>query len=228
MRQEQWAARNRQRVLLPEAYGEFISTLADWHWFVTITFRDILPRDFAIARIEEWLADIQAKVGGKHIGWLLAEEFGRIGGRYHCHLLVTGVSKEIRKFWWGEAFRRFGRSEIRPFDRQKYGAYYVAKYTAKHLGAIHFGGMLLGRDLHLLVSLAHEPRRWADSLSSSSAGVTTHGLIVSSADVESSYYKKVVRCGLDHNWKPRKRSTRNIRKVNHEPADTVPKNRNLF
>jgi Phage integrase family len=86
-------------------------------WFVTITFRDILPRDLAIARIEEWLADIQAGVGGKQIGWILAEEFGRIGGRYHCHMLVTGVGRERRKFWWSEAFRRFGRSEIRPFDR---------------------------------------------------------------------------------------------------------------
>ena len=81
MRQEAWAKSKQLRAMLPNAYGEYLSKLAKWDWFVTITFRDILPRDLAIARIEEWLADIQALVGGKQIGWILAEEFGRIGGR---------------------------------------------------------------------------------------------------------------------------------------------------
>ena len=81
MRQEAWAKSKQLRAMLPDAYGEYLSKLAKWDWFVTITFRDILPRDLAIARIEEWLADIQALVGGKQIGWILAEEFGRIGGR---------------------------------------------------------------------------------------------------------------------------------------------------
>ncbi len=99
MRQEEWARRRQQIVMLPEAYGEFISTLAEWDWFVTITFKEIPVRDLAVARIEEWLADIQGAVGGKQIGWLLAEEFGRMGGRYHCHLLVTGVVNQMRKFW---------------------------------------------------------------------------------------------------------------------------------
>src|SRR6266478_2979629 len=148
MRQEAWAKSKQQRAMLPDAYGEFLSKLAAWDWFVTITFRDILPRDLAIARIQEWLADIQAQVGGRQIGWILAEEFGRIGGRYHCHMLVTGVGKERRKFWWSEAFRRFGRSEIRPFDPRKAAAFYAAKYAAKQLGEIQFGGLLSGRNLH--------------------------------------------------------------------------------
>src|SRR5437764_4559173 len=119
MRQEEWGRRSQQRAALPEAYGEFISTLALWDWFVTLTFREAIVRDLAVTRIEAWLADIQAAVGGKQIGWLLAEEFGRMGGRYHCHLLVTGVEGQTRKFWWSEAFRRFGRSEIRPFNPEQ-------------------------------------------------------------------------------------------------------------
>ena len=172
MRQEDWAKRRQHGAMLPEAYGEFLSKLANWDWFVTITFRDILPRDLAIARIEEWLADIQAGVGGKQIGWILAEEFGRIGGRYHCHMLVTGVGRERRKFWWSEAFRRFGRSEIRPFDPRKAAAF----YAAKQLGEIQFGGLLSGRNLHHLTSLPNGKRHWDDSLSPSSAGVATHSL----------------------------------------------------
>jgi hypothetical protein len=38
---------------------EFISLLVKWDWFVTITFKEITARDLAVARIEEWLADIQ-------------------------------------------------------------------------------------------------------------------------------------------------------------------------
>src|ERR1700730_520093 len=147
-RQEEWAKRDQQRAKLPDAYGEFLSKLADWDLFSTITCRDILPRDLAIARIEEWLADIQAAVCGKQIGWILAEEFGRIGGRYHCHMLVTGVGKERRTFWWNEAFRRFGRSEIRPFDPRKAAAFYAAKYAAKQLGQIQFGGLPAGHNPH--------------------------------------------------------------------------------
>src|SRR5258708_13618552 len=96
-RQEEWAKRNQHRAMLPDAYGEFLSNLADWDWFVTITFRDILPRDLAIARIEEWLADIQAGAGGKQIGWVLAAEFWRICGRYHCPILGARVRKDRSK-----------------------------------------------------------------------------------------------------------------------------------
>jgi|GEM_PF-1107145 len=188
MRQEAWAKQKQQRAMLPDAYGEFISTLAEWNWFVTISFRDIFPRDLAISRIEEWLADIQARVGGRQIGWMLAEEFGRVGGRYHCHLLVTGVSTEIRTFWWSEAFRRFGRSEIKPFDPHKAAAFYTAKYAAKQLGLIHFGGTLAGKNLHQLVSLPNRARYWDDLSISSSEAVPTHNIVAPSVAVERAYY----------------------------------------
>lgn len=188
-RQEKWANGQRHRAMLPEAYGEFISVLAEWNWFVTITFREIIPRDLAVARIEEWLADIQGAVGGKQIGWLLAEEFGRIGGRYHCHLLVTGVSNQLRKFWWREVHRRFGRSEIRPFDREQAAAFYAAKYAAKQLGFIHFGGTLGGTTLHQFAHALDGRREWRDTLNESSKGVATHGVVSPSVDLPRDFYR---------------------------------------
>jgi len=224
IRQEAWAKRDQWRAVLPDAYGEFLSKLAKWDWFVTITFREIPPRDLAIARIEEWLADIQASVGGKQIGWVIAEEFGRIGGRYHCHMLVTGVGKERRTVWWSEAFRRFGRSEIREFDPQKAAAFYAAKYAAKQLGAIQFGGMLSGSSLDQFVSSPNGRRRWNNPLSGSSPPVTTHGIVAPSAEVPSFLYKRIGRCGGTF----QKRRTRNIQKVSDESGQTVPQNRKLF
>jgi len=189
MRQEEWGRRRQQRATLPQAYGEFISALAEWHWFVTITFREVIARDLAVARIEEWLADIQGAVGGKQIGWMMAEEFGRLGGRYHCHLLVTGVVNQRRNFWWREAFRRFGRTEIDPFDPQQAAAFYAAKYAAKQLGLIHFGGTLAGTMLHQFAHTADGKREWRDALNVSSAGSTTHGVVSPSVDLERDFYR---------------------------------------
>jgi len=189
MRQEEWARRRQQSAMLPEAYGEFISTLAEWDWFVTITFKEITARDLAVARIEEWLADIQGAVGGKQIGWLLAEEFGRIGGRYHCHLLLTGVQNQQRKFWWREAFRRFGRSEITPFDPEKAAAFYAAKYAAKQLGFIHFGGFLAGTVLHQFAHALDGKREWRDALSESGKPMNTHAVVSPSVDLPRDFYR---------------------------------------
>jgi hypothetical protein len=175
--------------MLPKAYGEFISTLAEWDWFVTITFREVTARDLAVARIEEWLADIQGAVGGKQIGWMLAEEFGRLGGRYHCHLLVTGVVNQTRTFWWREAFRRFGRTVIDPFDPQEAAAYYAAKYAAKELGFINFGGTLTGKTLHQFAHTAGGRREWRDALNVSSPGSKTHGVVSPSVDLERDFYR---------------------------------------
>lgn len=145
---ERWAKRAQWRAMLPRAYGDFIAGLAAWDWFVTITFRNEIASDLAIERIKEYLADIQRSTG-KPVGWVLAEEFGSWGGRFHCHLLITGVARLYRHFWWSEAFRRFGRSEIRPFNPERAAAFYTAKYAAKALGQLHFGGTLAGSDLSL-------------------------------------------------------------------------------
>jgi hypothetical protein len=48
------------------------------------------------------------------IGWVIAEEFGRIGGRWHAHILIRGVQHIRRKKWWRRAFIRFGRNRIEP------------------------------------------------------------------------------------------------------------------
>ena len=65
--------------------------------------------DAAIAFIQEYFALLQAAADGP-IGWMIAEEFGRLGGRWHCHALVTGVSKLRRTEWWRKAYQLFGRS----------------------------------------------------------------------------------------------------------------------
>lgn len=162
-----------QRARLPREWGEFIAGLAPWSWFVTITFKNSAyngaapTRELALSRISEWLADLQAAAGGQQIGWVLAEEFGRLGGRWHCHLLICGVCHLHRGFWWREAFRRFGISRIEPFNHERGAAFYTAKYAAKALGEIHFGGFIAGREFERMIHSPDGRRVWADAVNSS-------------------------------------------------------------
>jgi hypothetical protein len=99
--------------------------------------------DKALAEINSYLFDLQI-AADKPIRAMIAEEFGRIGGRYHAHALVAGVAHLRRDVWWKEAFRRFGRTRISPFDPSQGGAFYAAKYASKQLGALHFFGPMPG------------------------------------------------------------------------------------
>jgi hypothetical protein len=151
--QERWARECRQRRMMPRAFGMFIAGLAAWDWFINpLSFRDRNPGvgppvpDVALIRITEFLSRVQSDAG-RLIGWVIAEEFGRLCGRYHCHALITGVRDLSRQFWEREAYRCFGRTRIEPFDPQRGAAFYVAKYEGRLTGQIDLGGFLKGRDL---------------------------------------------------------------------------------
>ena len=126
------------------------------------------------------------------MGWVIAEEFGALGGRWHCHGLVSGVSGLSRKFWWAEAHRRFGRTRIEPFDAERAGAFYAAKYAAKALGKIHFGGILSGVEVSRMTR-RDGARVWDDSLAKSSEPSATHGIVIQSANVERSLFRLSLR-----------------------------------
>jgi hypothetical protein len=96
-------------------------------------------KDLALIEIKDYLFELQ-EAGEQPINWMIAEEFGTVSGRHHCHLLVAGVGHVRRDHWWKIAFERFGRTRIEPFDREKAAAFYCAKYAAKQVGGIHFGG----------------------------------------------------------------------------------------
>ncbi len=62
-------------------------------------------------RLDEQFSKLRT-VATSTIAWVIAEEFGRIGGRWHVHMLVKGVSHIRRKKWWKRSFIRFGRTQI--------------------------------------------------------------------------------------------------------------------
>lgn len=125
--QERWARENRQRSMMPRAFGMFIASLANWDWFINpLSLRDQIPGfgppvpGIAMNRLNEFLIRLQIDAG-RLIGWVIAEELGRLRGRYHCHALITGVRHLSRQFWQREAFQCFGCTKIHLFD-PKHGA----------------------------------------------------------------------------------------------------------
>jgi hypothetical protein len=151
--QERRAKENRQRRMMPREFGMFIASLAAWDWFINpLSFRDRTPgfgppaRDIALSRVNEFLLRMQIDAG-QLIGWVIAEEFGRLGGRYHCHALITGVRDLSRQYWQREAYRCFGHTRVEPFDSKRGAPFYVAKYEGRLTGNIKLGGFLKGRDL---------------------------------------------------------------------------------
>jgi hypothetical protein len=108
--------------------------------------------DKALAELNSYFFALQM-TAGKPIRVMIAEEFGRIGGRYHAHALVAGVAHLRRDEWWEEAFKRFGRTRISPFDPAHGGAFYAAKYASKQLGALHFFGPMPGAALSAVIKV---------------------------------------------------------------------------
>lgn len=87
------------------------------------------------------------------IGYIVAEEIGELNGRWHLHLLISGVTDDIRrKIWWSAAFQIWGRSRIDSYDPKRAAAFYAAKYAAKQLGAIHLCGTLRGKSMEVCES----------------------------------------------------------------------------
>jgi len=157
---ERLARENRERKLLPTAYGKFVAELAAWDWFMNpISLRDRVPGfgppvpGIALSKLNEFLTRLQHDAG-RLIGWVIAEEFGLLGGRLHYHALITGVRDLPRGYWERQAYRCLGRTRIRIFDPKRGAAYYLAKFAGKPsgkvnigLGGINLGGFLKERDL---------------------------------------------------------------------------------
>lgn len=145
---------NREHKLLPRAYGKFVKELAAWDWFINpISLRDRVPGfgppvpGIALSKLNEFLTRLQYDAG-RLIGWVIAEEVGRLG-RLHYHALITGVRDLPRGYWERQAFRCLGHTRIRPYDPKRGAAHYVAKFAGKPNGKlnINLGGFLRERDL---------------------------------------------------------------------------------
>lgn len=79
------ARRHRQTL---QEFGDYIRTLADWRWVLTISFRHAVAPERAFARAEDFLVEVEKAAGGR-IAWAIALSRGDVGGRVHPHVLIA-------------------------------------------------------------------------------------------------------------------------------------------
>lgn len=128
---------------LSSAWGNWISSLEDWKWFVTLTFRDP-PAGPSGHNKPGWARAksawnsfekfVEPPLGG--LKYIRAMELQPWRGVPHIHALVAGMNtkeyKPVSSFLWN----RFGFCRILDYDSELGANYYIAKYVTKELGDI--------------------------------------------------------------------------------------------
>jgi len=127
---------------LKECWGNLLSGLAEWQWFVTMTFRDRVGEWAAQRRWSRFMTEVQTVTG--RLDWVRCREYQHWRGVPHYHSLVTGLPD----YYWHSAQCRVlakemandiaGFTRIFEYDPALGAAHYLVKYTIKSLGDIQF------------------------------------------------------------------------------------------
>jgi len=139
-----------QKQGLRQAWGDWLSTLADWEWFVTMTFRDP-PRSsgtwtrpgwgYAKGAWEAFRKAQQPPLG--ELAWVRCFEMQQWRGVPHIHALVANSDPAIT-LWEMKAWcwRNYGMARVLPYDPTLGAGHYLCKYLTKELSDIEWGGNL--------------------------------------------------------------------------------------
>lgn len=134
---------------LKQAWGEWLTGLAPWEWFVTMTFRDPRPAagtwtkpgwGYAKRAWGDFRRAIQGPLGEPT--WVRCFELQKWRGVPHIHALVGNLDPALRRMdmvdW---CWDRYGMARVLPYDPGLGAGYYLCKYVTKDLGDIEFGGL---------------------------------------------------------------------------------------
>lgn len=140
----------RAKGKLSQAWGQWLSGLAEWDWFVTMTFKDPAPNSrgwtkpgWATAKRAwgEFLSQAQPTLG--ELAWVRCFEIQGWRGVPHVHALVGNCDPSVRRLslvdW---AWDRWGMARVLEYDPELGARYYLGKYLVKGLASIDFGGIL--------------------------------------------------------------------------------------
>ncbi|MBA7555026.1 hypothetical protein ES705_47671 [subsurface metagenome] len=137
---------------LKQAWGDWVSQLYPWQWFVTLTFRDRTPEEisrgwtkvghaYAKTAYNQFLGFLQPALGALY--WCRAFETQYWRGVPHIHALVGGLDSleyaPVAAWYW----QRYGFIRVLEYDEQLGAGYYLCKYIIKELGDVQFSPSLI-------------------------------------------------------------------------------------
>ncbi|MBA7554384.1 hypothetical protein ES705_47001 [subsurface metagenome] len=144
-------ARGSCQAELKQAWGDWVSQLYPWQWFVTLTFRDRSAEQvrqgwtkvgmaYAKTAYNQFLGRLQPALGPLY--WFRAFETQFWRGVPHIHVLVGGLDSleyaPVAAWYW----QRYGFIRVLEYDPQLGAGYYLCKYVVKELGDIRFSPSL--------------------------------------------------------------------------------------
>ena len=134
---------------LKQAWGDWLSGLADWEWFVTMTLRDPPPNKWgwtkpgwsSAKRAWRELVGLARPPLGQ-LAWVRMFETQGWRGVPHVHGLVANCDPSVRRMdlvdW---AWNRWGMTRVLQYDPRLGARFYLSKYVIKELADLDFGGL---------------------------------------------------------------------------------------
>jgi hypothetical protein len=137
---------------LLQAWGSWLTNLAPWQWFVTLTFRDPPSNDRGWTKVgwkyawnahDEFLSRLQPALGNLYsVSALELQKWRRVP---HIHTLVAGLDdlrySEISKWFW----QKYGFIRVLEYDPKMGAGFYLCKYVTKEMGDIRFSESIRNR-----------------------------------------------------------------------------------
>jgi len=133
------------RRAVKQAWGDWLTTLANWEWFVTMTLRDppgpgtwTRPGWATAKRAwREFTGLCRPAVG--RLRWVRCFEIQRDRGVPHVHALMANMDGLVRRMdmvdW---AWERWGIARVLEYDCRLGAGYYLSKYLTKDIADIDF------------------------------------------------------------------------------------------
>jgi len=139
---------------LLEAWGSWVSGLADWQWFATLTLRPPGEAEqkqgytkrgwkYANNACDAFFRHLQPALGS--LVWFRAMELQKWTGVPHIHALVGGLDDtryaEVASWYW----QKYGFCRVLEYEPTLGAGFYLCKYVTKELGDIRFSESLKHR-----------------------------------------------------------------------------------
>lgn len=132
--------------LVLQAWGKWLSTLAEWDWFVTLTMRDIIPdvrfpgwtRPGLRTARRMWSEFVNYSAGCLDLlKWCEIVEISKWRDVPHIHALVEkpGIDIDSARAW---AWKNWGFNRIVQYDPKMGAGFYISKYLVKEISDIRF------------------------------------------------------------------------------------------
>ena len=131
---------------LRQAWGDWLSGLAKWEWFVTMTLRNPAPNSrgwdrpgWASAKRAwgELVGLARPALGG--LAWVRMFEIQKDRAVPHVHALVANCDASVRRLdlvdW---AWQRWGITRVLEYNPHLGARFYLCKYVTKDLADIEF------------------------------------------------------------------------------------------